>query len=172
MDLAASGFVDPATGLGGVADFDGSLNSNGSQAKATGVLTCNKLKLSPKGSPASKPVTVKYAVNADLDKQSGVITQGDVSIGKALAHLAGGFQTQGEAQLLNLKLSAPNMPVDELEAMLPALGVVLPSGSQLQGGTLSAELAITGPVDKPVITGPVRLANTKLAGFDLGSKLG
>jgi len=172
MDLAASGFVDPATGLGGVADFDGSLNSNGSQAKATGVLTCNKLKLSPKGSPASKPVTVKYAVNADLDKQSGVITQGDVSIGKALAHLTGGFQTQGEAQLLNLKLSAPNMPVDELEAMLPALGVVLPSGSQLQGGTLSAELVITGPVDKPVITGPVRLANTKLAGFDLGSKLG
>jgi AsmA protein len=172
MDLAASGFVDPTTGLGGVADFDGSLSSNGSQAKATGVLTCNKLKLSPKGSPASKTVTVKYAVNADLDKQSGVITQGDVSIGKALAHLTGEFQTQGEAQLLNLKLSAPNMPVDELEAMLPALGVVLPSGSQLQGGTLSAELAITGPVDKPVITGPVRLANTKLAGFDLGSKLG
>jgi len=62
--------------------------------------------------------------------------------------------------------------VDELEAMLPALGVTLPSGSQLQGGTLSAELGIAGSIDKPVITGPVRLANTKLAGFDLGSKLG
>ncbi|HKW64982.1 MAG TPA: hypothetical protein VJN89_20670, partial [Candidatus Acidoferrum sp.] len=37
---------------------------------------------------------------------------------------------------------------------------------------LSAELAITGPVDKLVITGPVRLANTHLANFDLGSKLG
>src|SRR5215472_10021306 len=63
-------------------------------------------------------------------------------------------------------------PVDELEAMLPAAGVVLPSGSKLQGGTLSAELGITGPVDNLVITGPVRLANTQLAGFDLGSKLG
>jgi len=49
---------------------------------------------------------------------------------------------------------------------------VLPSGSQLKGGTLSANLAIVGPIDKLVITGPVRLANTKLAGFDLGSKLG
>jgi AsmA protein len=62
--------------------------------------------------------------------------------------------------------------VDELEAMLPSMGVVLPSGSQLKGGTLSAELAIVGPLDKLVITGPVRLANTKLANFDLGSKLG
>jgi len=34
MDIAASGFVDPASGLGGLADLDGSLNSNGGHAKA------------------------------------------------------------------------------------------------------------------------------------------
>jgi AsmA protein len=71
-----------------------------------------------------------------------------------------------------MKLDAPDMPGDELEGMLPSLGIVLPSGSQLRGGTLSAELGIVGPLDKLVITGPVRLANTKLTGFDLGSKLG
>jgi AsmA protein len=32
-------------------------------------------------------------------------------------------------------------------------------------------LGIAGPVEKLVITGPIRLANTRLAGFDLGSKL-
>jgi AsmA protein len=94
-----------------------------------------------------------------------------VKIGKALAHLTGTFQTQGETQSLNMKLDAPNMSVDDLEAMLPAFGVILPSGSQLKGGTLSANLNIAGPIDKLVITGPVRLANSKLAGFDLGSKL-
>jgi AsmA protein len=172
MDLATSGFIDPKSGVGGVADFEGTLNSNGSQAKAAGQATCSKLKLSPKGSPAPKAVTIKYTANADLDKQAGTITQGDVAIGKAVAHLTGGFQTQGETQAVNLKLSAPNMAVDELEAMLPALGIVLPSGSKLQGGTLSTELGITGPVDTLVITGPVRLANSRLAGFDLGSKLG
>jgi AsmA protein len=56
--------------------------------------------------------------------------------------------------------------------MLPSMGVLLPSGSQLKDGTLSAELGITGPIDKLVITGPVRLSNTQLANFDLGSKLG
>jgi AsmA protein len=172
MDLAASGFIDTASGIGGLANFEGTVNSNGSLAKAAGQVTCEKLKLSPKGSPAPKAIRIKYATNFDLDKQGGTITQADVMIGKAVAHLTGTFQTQGETQVVNLKLNAPDMPVDELESMLPAAGVVLPSGSQLQGGTLSAELGISGPVDKLVITGPVRLANTKVAGFDLGSKLG
>ena len=165
MDIAASGFIDPASGIGGSADFDGSLMSNGSQAKGTGVIVCEKLKLSPKGSPAPKPVTIKYAINTDLDREAGSITQGDIAIGKALARLTGGFQTQGATQVVNLKLSAPDISVDELQSMLPALGIVLPSGSQLRGGTLSADLAISGPLDNLVIAGPVRLSNATLAGF-------
>jgi AsmA protein len=172
MNIAASGFVDPASGIGGSVDFNGSLNSNGSQARAAGSLNCEKFKLSPNGSPAPKVVSVKYVVDTDLDRQAGTVTQGDIAIGKAGARLTGGFQTQGEAQVLNLKLKAPDMSVDELESMLPALGVVLPSGSKLKGGTLSADLAISGPLDKLVIVGPVRMSNTKLAGFDMGSKLG
>jgi AsmA protein len=172
MDIVASGLIDPASGIAGLANFDGTLNSNGSKAKAVGTFTGNKLQFSPKGSPASKTVVIKHAVDVDLDKQSGNLTQGDVEIGKAVAHLTGTFRTQGETQILDMKLSGPNMPVEELQAMLPALGVTLPSGSQLKGGTLSTDLSIVGPIDKLVITGPVRLADTKLAGFDLGSKLG
>jgi AsmA protein len=172
MDIAASGFVDPASGFGGSVDFDGAMNSSGGQANATGALTCEKLKLSAKGTPSPKTVIVKYAINSDLDKQAGTISQGDILIGKAVARLTGGFQTQGEAQVLSLKLNAADMPVDELEAILPSLGIMLPSGSKLKGGTLSVDLAITGPLDKLVIAGPVRMSDTKLAGFDMGAKLG
>jgi AsmA protein len=172
LDLAASGFIDPGSGIGGSVDLEGTLNSTGSQAKAAGVITCEKLKLSPKGSPAPKTVTVKYAIDDNLDSQSGTITQGDISVGKLAASLTGGFQTQGETQVLNLKLSAPNLSVDELESLLPMLGVVLPSGSKLQGGALSADLAINGSLNNLVIAGPVRMSNTKLAGFNMGSKLG
>ncbi len=172
LDVAASGFVDAASGIGGSVDLDGTLNSNGSQAKATGTITCEKLKLSPKGSPAPKAVNVKYALDQDLAREAGTITQGDITLGKSVAHLTGGFQTQGDTHVLNLKLSAPDMSVDELEAMLPALGVVLPSGSKLKGGTLSADLAISGTLANLVTSGPVRMSNTKLAGFDTGAKLG
>ena len=172
MNIAASGFVDPASGMGGLATFDGTLTSDGSQAKAVGVFTGAQLKLAPKGTPAPKAIVIKHTVNADLDKDSGTLTQGDISIGKAQAQLTGTFQTQGETQIVNLKLNAPAMPVDELEAMLPALGIVLPSGSRPQGGTVSANLAITGPVDKLVITAPVKVSDTSLTGFNLGSKMG
>ena len=172
MDIVASGFIDPASGIAGIANFDGNLHSDGTMAKAVGTFTGNKLQFSPKGSPASKTVVIKHSVDVDLDKQTGNITQGDVEIGKAVAHLTGAFKTVGDTQVLNMKLNGPNLPVEELEAMLPALGVVLPSGSQLKGGTLSTDLSIVGPIDKLVITGPVKLSNTKLAGFDLGSKLG
>jgi len=172
VDLAASGFIDAASGIGGLANLEGTLNSNGSQANAVGRVTCDKLKLSPKGPPAPKAVRIDYAVNANLERQAGTITKGDVAIGKAMAHLTGGFQTLRETEVVNLRLNAPDMSVDELEAMLPALGIAIPSGSKLQGGTLSAELGIAGSADKLVITGPVRLTNTKLVGFDLGSKLG
>ena len=172
MDILASGFIDPASGIAGLANFDGTLSSNGSMAKAVGTFTGNKLQFSPKGSPAPTAVVIKHTVDVDLDKQSANIAQGDIQIGRAIAHLTGNFRSEGESQLVNMKLNAPNMPVEELEAMLPALGVVLPSGSQLKGGTLSADLSIVGPIDKLVITGPVKLSNTKLANFDLGSKLG
>src|SRR5271168_4784842 len=70
-----------------------------------------------------------------------------------------------------MKLDGQAMPVDDLETMLPALGITLPSGSGLKGGTISTNLAINGPSDKLVITGPVKVESTTLTGFDMGSKL-
>jgi AsmA protein len=171
LDLTASGFVDPSTGIAGVADFDGTLNSDGHVLRTSGTLKADKLKLAVKGTPATQPVTVKYATDYDLQKQGGTLTQGDVSLGKALAKLTGTYQSQGESTILNMKLNADGMPVDDLQAMLPALGIVLPSGSKLQGGTLSVNVGITGPVDKLVIAGPIRLSQTKLQGFNLASKM-
>jgi AsmA protein len=171
LDLAASGFVAPASGVGGVLDFDGTIKSNGKELNSKGNIVANKLKVSPKGSPAGREVDIKYAIVHDLQKQAGSISQAEISMGKALAQLSGTYQMQGNSTLVNLKLIGQGMPVDDLEAMLPAVGVVLPSGSSLKGGTLSTNLGISGPTDKLVITGPLKLADSKLAGFDLGSKL-
>ncbi len=147
------------------------MTSDGKQANSSGNATADKLKLSPKGSPSQKTVNLKYATTYDLQKQAGRLTQGDVSVGKAVAKLGGTYDLNGDSAALNMKLNADNMPVDDLETMLPPLGVTLPSGSSLQGGTLSSDLTIVGPVSKLVITGPVKLADTKLHGFDMGSKM-
>jgi AsmA protein len=171
LDLAKSGFVDPSSGFAGSVNFAGTVESDGNQARSMGDATATGLKLSPKGTPAPKPVALKYATNYELQKETGKLTQGDVSVGKASAKLSGTFDLHGPTAVLNMKLNADNMPVEDLQTLLPALGVELPKGSSLQGGTLSADLNINGPVNAMNITGPVKLANTKLAGFDMGSKM-
>ena len=172
LNLATSGFVEPSSGIGGIADFTGKVSSDGHTARSSGDLTASKLKLSEKATPASKTVQLKYAIEHNLAKMAGSVTQGDISIGKAVAKLTGTYQIQGDVTTLNAKLNGDAMPVDELQAMLPALGIVLPSGSSLQGGTLSTNLSITGSSAKPVVNGPIHLENTKLAGFSIGQKLG
>ncbi len=171
LDLSQSAVVDPELGIAGSANFDGTVTSDGHNAKASGTLKATSLKLVPKGSPAAVPVQVVFAVEHDLKNETGKLVQADVSIGKALARLTGTYDMQGDSTSIHTKLSAQSMPVDDLEGMLPALGVVLPTGSRLKGGTLSLEIESNGPLNKLVSTGWVKMSNTALAGFSLVSKL-
>jgi AsmA protein len=171
MNLAASGFIDPASGIAGIADFDGTVASDGRDAKTSGKLKAEKLQVVQKGSPAGKPVELEYSVTHNLAKQEGTLTAGEVTMGKAVAHLSGTYDAHGATTSVNMKLNGQGMPVDDLEAMLPAVGVVLPPKSQLKGGTLAMNFSITGPVDKLVTTGTIKLENSALAGFSMGSKM-
>jgi AsmA protein len=172
LDLKSTGFIDPSAGISGVVDFSGTLNSDGTTATSNGKLTANHLQLVPAGSPAAQPVQVDYDTSYELKPQTGQLKSGTVHIGKATANLTGGFNNSGAVAAVEMKLVGQNMPAADLETVLPAIGVTLPSGASLTQGTLNANLAINGPVDKLVITGPVDLSNAKLTGFDLGSKLG
>ena len=171
LDLAQSALVDQELGITGSADFEGTLTSDGHMAKANGTVKATSLKLVPKGSPAGVPVQVVFALEHDLKNESGKLMQGDVSIGKALAKLTGTYDMKGDTTSIRTTLNGQAMPVDDLEAMLPALGVVLPTGSRLKGGTLSVELDSAGPLDKLVSTGWIKMSNAALANFNLGSKL-
>jgi len=171
LDLANSGMNDAAPFVTGLAAFDGSGESDGVTMKLNGKLKGDKMKLSKNGTPATRPLEVDFSIQHDLRKHSGVIHQGDIHIGGAVAHLTGTYAEQGEAMTVNLKLSGPNMPVQELEGLLPAFGVVLPAGTSLQGGTANANLSMEGPADRLVTTGSLALNGTRLVGFDLSKKM-
>ena len=171
-NLATSGFIDPAAGIAGIADLDGTIASDGHEAKVNGDLKATNLVVVKKGSPAGRPVNVKFAVVHNLARETGNITQGDVSMGQAMAHLTGTYDAHGKVTAVNLKLVGDKMPVDDLEAMLPAVGVVLPPKATLKGGDLIVNVVSSGPVDKLVSTGSVKMENTQLANFNLGEKMG
>jgi AsmA protein len=173
LDLATFGGLEsPSAGIAGLADFNGSLTSDGKQMSSKGTVKTTKLKLSASGSPSTVPVNVDYDTDYQLKSQSGVLKQGDIHVGKALARLSGTYNIAGETPTVQLKLNGQAMSVPDLEGVLPAVGVTLPSGSALTTGTLDANLAIAGPTDKLLITGPIKLVNGTIKGFSVSSKLG
>ena len=77
-----------------------------------------------------------------------------------------------EHVIVHLKFNGQKIPAQDVEGLLQALGVSLPSGSSLRGGILNANLAVDGPLERLVTTGPASLSNVSLSGFNLASKLG
>lgn len=171
LDLARTGLNDMSPDVSGLASFDGSGESDGVTMRLKGKLKIENLKLAKNGTPSTRPVEADFSVQHDLRKHSGTIGQGDIHIGAAIARLTGTYAEVGESMVVNLKLSGPGMPVQELEALLPAMAITLPSGTALKGGTASADLSMAGPADRVVATGSLSLDNTQLAGFDLPKKM-
>ena len=171
LDLAQSALVNPETGIAGIADFDGKVNSDGHIATANGTVNATSLKLAPKGSPASESVRVFLSLTHDLQSETGQLTQADVTIGRAILRLSGTYNMQGENTSIHIKLTGQGMPLDDLQALLPAIGVTLPTGSKLKSGTLNMSFDAVGPVDKVVATGAIQVSNARLQGFNLNSKL-
>jgi AsmA protein len=172
LDLASTGFVDANSGIGGLIDFAGTLASDGVVMKTTGKLTAEKVQLLPGSSAAQVPIVIDYESSYNSRSQKGTLRRGDVHVGKAVAHLTGDYDSSGKSASVRLALAAPQMPITELQAALPAIGVTLPPNATLKEGALDTDLTITGAVDRLTIAGPLKLSNGLLAGFDLGGKLG
>jgi AsmA protein len=171
LDAVATGFIDPSSGLSGVFDYTGSLKSDGRKAHTEGTVKADKLRLTRSGGPAKSLVTIDYATDYDMVQQAGVVSRGEIHTGKSTAHLSGNYNTQGQSTVVHMKLKGSALPLADIEGLLPALGVVLPSGAGLQGGTADADLAIEGAVNRLVTTGDLNVANARLTGFNLASKM-
>ncbi|HET7749802.1 MAG TPA: AsmA family protein [Terriglobales bacterium] len=171
LDLAASGLVDPGAGIAGVADFKGTVQSDGNHAQAKGAVTASKLCLVKGCHPASQPITVDYASDYDMARQTGTVENTRIVTGKSAVNLAGNYDLHGASPVLHMKVNAPSIPVQDVQALLPAMGVILPEGASLQSGNGDAHLSADGPVSNLVTTGNVALNNARLAGFSLGSKM-
>jgi len=171
FDPLAANVVQPSDGVSMVADFSAQVASDGTNLTSSGKIVASKLKLARGGTPAKQPVNLDYTISDNLATRGGQVSEIAVHTGAVAAHVKGAFRTTDEGANLDLHLSAPNLPIDALEQLLPAVGITLPSGSSLKGGTLTANLTVQGPASGLTISGPVEIDNTQLAGFDLGSKI-
>lgn len=172
LNLVAAGLMNAQGGVGGVIDLDSRIQSRQGVLRSQGHIGAQHLKLVASGSPAPQPVQVDYQAAYRLDRGTGTISHSTLGTGKARLDAAGSFDNRGKVMRLDLHLQGKGLPVDDLQPLLPAFGVVLPKNSHLSGGTLTLSLHAHGALDALVIEGPVALDGTRLAGYSLGAKLG
>ncbi|HEY6352295.1 MAG TPA: AsmA family protein [Candidatus Angelobacter sp.] len=168
-DLAATGLFDPT--LAGVVDFDGTVKSDGRHLVSDGKANATSLRLVKGGSPARRPITVDYKSDYGLDSDTGTVNA-NVHTGNSTASANGTLNAKGQATIAHVQVSGNNMAVNDVEGLLPAFGISLPSGASLQGGSINMEFDAQGPLDALVINGPVKISGVHLTGFNLTGKLG
>ena len=171
FDPVSAGFLDKSSGISVLEDVDAHAASNGTAITSNGTLHTQRLRLRPDAVPAPKPIDITYTATHNLSDNTGQVQDAAFQTGKLAAHVSGGYAIKPDVVQLTMKLTGKGLPIDELQALLPAVGVKLPNGSVLQGGTLTTNLNITGPVQNLVIAGPVELSNTRLSGFNVSSQL-
>src|SRR5690606_37946112 len=123
LDLVGVGLMTSADGVGGVLDVDTQIHAEQGVLHSRGRIDARRLKLVASGSPAPAPLGIEYAASYRLDQRSGTID--DTTLGSGAARLAvgGSFDARGEALQLDLRLHGKQLPVDDLQALLPAFGV-------------------------------------------------
>lgn len=170
--LGTAGVLPPDAGISGTLDLQAQVQSNGQTLRASGKGQVAGIKLARDGTPSAKPLDAQFTIVQDEVAKAGQVQQATLSVGGAALQLAGSYGLGGPATTVDLKVNGNGVPIDAVEAFLPSMGVRLPQGSRLQGGTVTTTLNVTGTTANPVIAGPVQIENTHLAGFNLGAKLG
>jgi len=171
LDPVAAGFLDQDVGISMLADIDVHAKSDGKTVSSVGTVHMQRLQLVRAGSPASQPIDLEYDIAHNLQDSTGQLRSAVLHLGKGRFQLRGDYRFVPGDPWVDLKLAGQSVPIDELQPLMAAAGVKLPNGSQLKGGTLTVALEMTGPAKELVVTGPVEVDNTQLAGFDLGSKI-
>jgi AsmA protein len=174
LDPITAGLLDANAGMSLLADADVHATSDGQTLTTSGTIHIQNLKLKPNAVAASKPLDATYNGTYRLKENTGQIQDAALKIGSAAIHANGTYKANAlDAQdpLLNLKLAGQSLSIDELQPLITAAAVRLPNGSVLKGGTLSMNLAVSGHAKSLDIAGPVALDNTRLVGFDVGSKI-
>jgi len=171
LDPVVAGYIDPEAGISMIAGLDAHIVSDGINVTSDGKVHAEHLILLKGGSAAPHPIDVDYQVVHSLKGNSGQVSDLALQTGAVAIHIKGAYQLSENLPVFDLKLLAQSVPIDDLQALMPAVGVRLPNGAVLKGGTLSANFDIKGSAKDNVIAGSYEIKNTQLVGYDLGSKI-
>jgi len=171
LDPVVAGYIDSGAGISMIAGLDAHIVSDGMNVASDGKIHAEHLILLKGGKAAPHPLDVRYQIGYSLKGNRGQVSDLALQTGAVAIHVKGTFQFAANVPVFDLKLLAQSVPIDGLQALMPAVGAKLPNDAVLKGGTLSANFGIKGSAKDNVIVGSYEIKNTELIGYNLGSKI-
>jgi AsmA protein len=172
FDIGSTGFTEPGSALKGVVDVDGELKSDGTRSDLNATITGNKMCLVSGCSPATTPIGLNLKAGYLLADRLAKLDNTVVKLGGSSLNVSGTVNLKGANPVVNARVDANSLAVADIEGILPAVGVVLPPGARLEGGSASLHATATGPSNALHIKARVVLSNSKLTGYDMNAKMG
>lgn len=171
LDPVLDGYADPESGISMIAGLDAHVVSDGVNVTSSGKVSAEHLVVLKGGRAAPHPIDISYEIGHSLKGDRGQISDLALHTGSVAIHVKGTYELAENVPVFDLKLAAESIPIDGLQALMPAIGVKLPDGATLKGGTLTAHFDIKGSAKDNVISGSYEIKNTELMGYNLGSKI-
>ncbi len=174
LDPVAAAFLDPGSGVALVADLDLHAASDGQTLTTNGMVHMVNLKLRKGATASPSPVDLTYSGTHVLKQNSGVIQDASITLGGSAIHVTGTYQPLADGSedpVLDLKMTGQSLPIDNLQSLMTAMGIRLPNNAVLKGGTLGLDMSMKGQAKALTIAGNIAADNTKMVGFDVGSKI-
>ena len=132
VDIAGLG-ITANSALAGLLSIDGAGSINGTTLDWKGLVHIDQAKFVRGGAPAKAPVEMNITIAHNLQTHAGVLSQGDIRLGKSLASLTGSYTASGEVTNVKLQLKGSAMPIDALNGILPAFERAAPGGLIARG---------------------------------------
>jgi uncharacterized protein involved in outer membrane biogenesis len=162
-----AGTEAPAHGLlSGTFEID----YDGKTAKLEGDTTVQQLQTSPKGKPATIPVTAKFQAEYVPLTENLTVRSLNINVGQAAATISG-MMNRKLPQSNRINLKADGAALAEIGKLLPALGVFLPNNSSFTSGTLTQAGEFNGSLQPLNGTASLNVQNAKLSGYSVTEKV-
>ncbi|HET9182688.1 MAG TPA: AsmA family protein [Candidatus Angelobacter sp.] len=107
------------------------------------------------------PITINYDATDDLNNDVIEIRKGDIRLGQTPLTVTGTMDLRPTPSQADLKLTTKNASIEEAARLASAFGVAFGQGTNVKG-TINADIAAKGALNKPAMNGHLDATNLVL----------
>ena len=151
-------------GTDAIASGETHIRNQQGKLESDGSLTLDNPRL--RGVEVGYPITAQFNITDDLTNDLLEVSKGTLKLGSTPLSVTGSVNMRPTPSLIDLRVSASNVSIEEAARLAAAAGVAFSPGMTIKG-RLNADLRAQGAADRPAMNGKLSAQNLDISGKDL-----